>query len=201
MTRAPRPRPRVRWLPEAASSRRCRLEAARGSRRFMPGDGVDADLLRAGLLALAEERAAAEVLEVHLLHHRQRAAVALRLPLRQHAEVRDLGRGEERRRPVGARRHAGAAPDARGGVHGAVGVVLGHRDGVAVRRAARVAPRRSRPPAMIRSRAPRSTTRSAQHRERRRAPRLDRDRVAVLEAPHVQLAGGGGLRRARAPRR
>ncbi len=31
------------------------------------------------------------------------------------------------------------------------------------------------------------------HRERRRPPRLDVDGVAVLEVPHVQLAGGGAL--------
>ena len=34
-----------------------------------------------------------------------------------------------------------------------------------------------------------------EHREGPRAPRLDDDRVAVLEAPHVQLAdGGAGVR-------
>ena len=35
-----------------------------------PRDRVDADLLRTRLLTLAEERAAAEVLEIHLLDHR-----------------------------------------------------------------------------------------------------------------------------------
>src|SRR5205814_7329855 len=60
-------------------------------------DGVDADLLRARRLTFAEERAAAECLEIHLRDHVQRAPVALRLTLRQQSEVRDLRGGKERR--------------------------------------------------------------------------------------------------------
>ena len=44
---------------------------------------------------------------------------------------------------------------------------------------------------MIRSSAPAVHHQVAQHRERPRAPRLDEDHVAVPEAPHVELAGGG----------
>jgi hypothetical protein len=55
-----------------------------------------------------------------------------RLALRQQAQMRDLGRREQRRRSVRARRHAGAAADAGGRVHGAVGVLLLDRDGVAI---------------------------------------------------------------------
>ena len=47
--------------------------------------------------------------------------VALGLALRQDVEVRDLGAGEEHGRGVRAGGHAGAAADAGGGVHGAVG--------------------------------------------------------------------------------
>ena len=52
------------------------------------------------------------------------------------------------------------------------------------------------PAAMMRSKAVRSTTRSRRTGKARRAPGLDGDRVAVLEAAHVELAGGGGPARA-----
>src|SRR5215831_593378 len=44
-----------------------------------PRDRVDADLLRAGLLAFAEERAVPEAFLVHLRHHAQGATPAFRL--------------------------------------------------------------------------------------------------------------------------
>ena len=159
------------------------------------GDRVDADLLRARLLALAVQRAAAEMLEVHLLHHRERASVALRLALRQDAEVGHLRGGEERRRAVGARRHAGAAPDAGRRVHGAVARQLRHRDRIAVRRAAG---RRRDEPARRDDPVERAAVHHqvGQYRERRCAPRLHRDHVAVPEASHVQLARRRRLRRA-----
>ena len=55
---------------------------------------------------------------------------ALRLALRQHAEVRDLRGREERRRAVGASRDACSAADAGGGVHRFLGGALGNEDGV-----------------------------------------------------------------------
>jgi hypothetical protein len=74
------------------------------------GEGVNADGFRARLLTLTMPGAIAEPFTVHLRHHRQHAPRALRLPLRQQAEVRDLGRSEERSRSVGAcrprRRHS-----------------------------------------------------------------------------------------------
>ena len=48
------------------------------------------------------------------------------------------------------------------------------------------------PAAMMRSKALRSTIRSLITGKALGAPRLDGDRLAVLEAAHVQLAGGGG---------
>ena len=48
------------------------------------GDELDADLLRAGGLALVLVGAVAEALRVHLRHHPQHALLALRLALRQH---------------------------------------------------------------------------------------------------------------------
>ncbi len=53
--------------------------------------------------------------------HGARAGVALRLALRQQAEVRDLGGDEEHRRAVRAGGDAGAAADALGGVHRELG--------------------------------------------------------------------------------
>src|SRR5690242_406398 len=55
-----------------------------------PGDGIDADLLGAGLLAFAVEGAPAEPFDVHLPHHLPRAHDPLGLPLGQQAEVGDL---------------------------------------------------------------------------------------------------------------
>src|SRR5258705_9792663 len=82
-----------------------------------PRDEVDADLLGARLLALAEQRAPPEALEIHLRHHLERPAVALGLSLRQQPEMRDLRAREQGGGTVRARRHACSAADARGGVH------------------------------------------------------------------------------------
>ena len=59
-------------------------------------DGVHADLFRAGFLTLSMQRAAAEVLEIHLLDHAQRASIALGLALRQQAQMGDFCSGEQR---------------------------------------------------------------------------------------------------------
>src|SRR6266508_1402542 len=54
------------------------------------GDGLDADFLGAHRFAFAFVRAAAEALGVHARHHREDAAVAFDLALRQEAEVGDF---------------------------------------------------------------------------------------------------------------
>ena len=79
------------------------------------------------------QRARAEV-ALHRLDHVDDPLVALRLTLRQQAEVRDLGRGEQLRGTVRAGGHARAATDARGRVHRRVGRFLRHQDEVGVGR-------------------------------------------------------------------
>ena len=51
---------------------------------------VDADLLRTRFLTRSEPRAVSETLEVHLLDHRERSAIPLRLALREEPEMGDL---------------------------------------------------------------------------------------------------------------
>src|SRR6266511_3534443 len=60
--------------------------------------------------------AVAEALGIVLRHHVAHPPKALGLTLGEQVEVPDFGRGEEHRRGVRARRDAGAAADARGGV-------------------------------------------------------------------------------------
>src|ERR1700691_3334787 len=52
-----------------------------------PGDRIDADLLRTGVLAFAEQGAVAEMLAVHLRDHAERSAAALGLALRQRSQM------------------------------------------------------------------------------------------------------------------
>jgi hypothetical protein len=108
--------------------------------------------------------------------------------------VRQLGGDEQAGRRIRARGHARAAADARGRVHRQVRVLLADRDRVAVGRvAARDGDVAARGDDAVEG-AP-VDDQVAQHRERVGAPRLDPQRVAVLEAAHVKLAGGGGAAR------
>src|SRR3546814_9023368 len=93
------------------------------------GDEVDRDLLRARLLALTVVGAGTEEL-LHGVDHGGDPLVALGLALREQVEVVGLGGGEELRGTVGAGGDAGTAADARRGVHGRVGRLLGHGDEV-----------------------------------------------------------------------
>ena len=130
-----------------------------------------------------------------LRHHAERALVPLGLALRQQAEVRDLGAGEQRGRGVRAGRDTRAAADAGRRVHGAVGVFLADEDVVAVDGAAG----RNRDVAAGRDDAVESAAvhhKILQDRERPRAPRLQVEFVAVLEVPHVKLAHRGAWQRA-----
>ena len=70
---------------------------------------------------------------IHLGHHRQGPFGGLRTALRQQGKLRNLGAGEEHGRGIGAGGHAGAAADAGRGVHGQIGDVPGHRQGVGFR--------------------------------------------------------------------
>src|SRR5699024_10839689 len=95
-----------------------------------------------------------------------------------------------------AGRHAGAAADAGRGVERAVGVRLRDRVGVGVRCGTRGG-------ADIAARLDDAVERSAvddqvlDDREGAGPPRLHGDGVAVVEAAHVQLAGGRALRTVR----
>jgi hypothetical protein len=79
------------------------LKSALGARAYCtsaneipvhPSDRINADFLRTRLLTLSVQGAASKILEIHPLYHTERSAIALRLPLRKEAEMRDL-RGRE----------------------------------------------------------------------------------------------------------
>jgi hypothetical protein len=160
-----------------------------------PGDHRQRDALGADRGADPGVGAAAEALGVHLLHHRGHPVVALGLALRHQPEVGDLRRGEQHRGRVRAGGGAGAAADAGGRVERRGGVLVRHRDR---RRLGCRTGGRAHVPARLDDPVERGTVHDEvpEHRERPRAPRLDDDRVTVVEVPHVQLAGGGGLLRA-----
>jgi len=153
-------------------------------------DVLDGDLLGVDRLALAVVGAVAEAFAVHLRDHGHGPARALGIALGQVGELADLGAHEQRGRGVGARRHAGAAADARRGVHGLVRGDLGYRHRVAVGGRTHV----GRHEAALLLDAVEG--RAVHHQvlddgERPRAERLHGDGFAVLEAPHLHLAGGG----------
>src|SRR3954447_11383866 len=154
-----------------------------------PGDGLHRDALRAGGGALTDVGATAEALPVLLGDHVDHPLVALRLALREQAEVSDLRGGEQHRGAVRTGRDAGAAADAGGRVEGRVRVLLRDRDRVRLgsgsRRDTDVATRLDDPV----ERAP-VHGEVLDPRERAGPPGLDVDRVAVLERPHVELARG-----------
>src|SRR5512139_2809839 len=87
-------------------------------------DEPDLDALGAGCLALVVVAAVPEALAEHLLGHHADPAGGLGPALGQGGKLGDLGRGEEHGRTVGTGRHAGAAADALGRVHGRVRVIL-----------------------------------------------------------------------------
>ncbi len=155
-------------------------------------DKLDVDALRTRCHALVVVGAVAESLGIHLRNHLAHPVVALGLPLRQKAEVRDLGRHEQHRRRVGACRDASTATDALGGIHGAIRILFRDQNLVRVPRGART----HRNVAAGLDDAVECAAVDDQildHGERIRAPGLQGDLVAVFEVPHVKLAGGGRL--------
>ena len=134
----------------------------------------------------------AEAQFVHLGDHRLGAARTLDTALGQFGERRHAGGDEEHGRTVLARRGAGSAADAGGGVHRLLGVGLRDRNGVGVGH--RVRAHRDEASGLQNL----VVSRTVHHEvlddgERCRAPRLDGDRRAVLELAHVDLAGRGAL--------
>jgi len=147
-----------------------------------------------GALGLAGSRvgAVAKSQFVHLGDHRLGAARTLDTALGQFGERRHAGGDEEHGRTILARRGAGSAADAGGGVHRLLGVGLRDRNGVGVGH--RVRAHRDEASGLQNL----IVSRTVHHEvlddgERRRAPRLDGDRRAVLELAHVDLAGRGAL--------
>ena len=152
----------------------------------------DGNLLGAFGLAGTRVGAVAEAQFVHLGDHRLGAARTLDTALGQFGERRHAGGDEEHGRTVLARRGAGSAADAGGGVHRLLGVGLRDRNGVGVGH--RVRAHRDEASGLQNL----VVSRTVHHEvlddgERRRAPRLDGDRRAVLELAHVDLAGRGAL--------
>lgn len=155
-------------------------------------DVLHLDALGAGGFALAVVGAGAELLGIHLGDHVADAEVALGLALGQVAQVVDLRGDEEHGAGVGAGGHAGATADAGGRIHGEVGALLGDGQGVGVLR-------RTRGDTDEAAGGDDAVEGAAVHHqvlddgEGFGPPGLDGDAVAILEAAHVQLAGGGAL--------
>ena len=153
------------------------------------GDVLALDLLGALGLAGVGVGAGAEAQLVHLADHLLDAVHGLGLALGQQGEVAHLGADEEHGAGVLAGCHAGAAADAGGGIHGLVGLVLGHKDIVGVGHAAGggadVAAGLDN---LVEGRAVHHEV--ADHREGLGTPGLHPDLVAVVEVAHVELAGG-----------
>ena len=151
------------------------------------GDGL---VLRAHGFAGAGVGAVAEAELVHLGNHVLHAAGSLYAALGKEGELRDLRRHEEHGRAVLTGSDAGATADAAGAVHSLVGILLGDEDGVGVLGLARadggVAASLDN---LIEGVAVDHAV--LDHGEGCRAPGLDGDDVAVVEAAHVELAGGG----------
>src|SRR5216117_2463312 len=157
-------------------------------------DEIDRNLLGARRHAFAMVGAGPEPLGVHLGHHSDDAGVTLGLALGQEPEVRHLRGHEQHGRRVGACRHAGAAPDARRGVHREVGVGLWHEQRVRLRRAAGA---HGDEPAGLDDPVERAAVHHEilEHGECQSSPRLDPQLGAVGEGTHVQLTGRGGALR------
>ena len=165
---------------------------------IQPRDEVDADLLGTRGHALAVVAAGTEPLRFHHLDHAQHALGALRLALRQEAEVRHLRRHEQHGGRVGAGGDARATSDALCGVHGAIGSTLRDGDGVGLGGAAGA--HGDEPTGLDHA-----IERAAVHHEvfddgkGPRAPRLCPQLDAIREVAHMELTGRGGLARAVRP--
>jgi hypothetical protein len=159
------------------------------------GDPADADLLRAGGFALVLVGAVAEAFFVHLADHAERAAILLRLALRQNIELAGLGGDEEHGAGVFARGHAGTAADARGGVHRGIGHFFADGQGVRILR--RTGAHGDETTGLLD--AIKRTTIDDEvfdDGEGLGTEGLDPDGVARAELAHVKLAGRRGLFRA-----
>ncbi len=154
------------------------------------GDVGDGLVLRADGLASTGVGAVAEAELVHLGNHVLHAAGSLHATLGKKGELRDLRRYEEHGRAVLTSCDTGATADAAGAVHSLVGILLGDEDGIGVLSLT------SADGGVAASLDDLVESTAVHHavlddREGSRAPRLDGDDVAIVEAAHVELAGGG----------
>src|SRR5262245_64300554 len=84
------------------------------------------DVFGAHGFALADIRATAEHFLLGLRDHIESSLEAFRLSLRKHAEMADLGSGEQSRRGIGACSDTRSTSDTGCGIHRAVGIFLGN---------------------------------------------------------------------------
>ena len=154
------------------------------------GDVGDGLVLRADGLAGAGVGAVAEAELIHLGDHGLGALGCLGTTLGQEGELGDLGADEEHGGTVLTSGYAGTAADAAGAVHGLVGILLGDEDGVGVLCLA------CADGGIATGLDDLVEGGAIDHAvlddgETGRAPGLHGDGLAVLEATHVELAGGG----------
>ena len=151
------------------------------------GDGL---VLRADSLAGAGVGAVAEAELVHLGNHVLHTAGSLYAALGKEGELRNLRRHEEHSRAVLTSSDAGATANARGTVHSLVGILLGDKDCIGILSLtgadSGVAASLNN---LIEGTAVDHTV--LDDGEGSRAPGLDGDNVAIIEAAHVELTGGG----------
>src|SRR5581483_8732569 len=146
----------------------------------------------ANSFARARHGTIAETFRIHLFDHGQRAAILLGLALREQVEMRSLGGDKKHGRGILAHRDAGAASNASGRIHRAVGNRFPNRQRIAVRGS----------PGVDRNESARLddtiegvavSDQVFDNREGFGAPGLNRDGLAILEMAHVQLTGGRSL--------
>ena len=154
------------------------------------GDVGDGFALRADGFAGTGVRAVAETEFFHSHHHFLGATGGLGTTLRQQCQLADLRRYEEHGRAVLTSGDAGSATDAGGAVHCLVGILLRNEDGVGV--LCLTCANRGVAAGLdnlVEGTAIDHTV--LDHGEGCRAPRFDGDDVAIVEAAHIELAGGG----------
>ena len=155
-------------------------------------DVLPLDLLGAFGLAGVGVGATTKAQFVHLDDHVTHTVECLHPALWQQIEVADLGTDKEHGAGVLARRHAGSAPDAGGGIHRLVGDMLrnGYRVGIGhtAGSSADIAPCLNN---LVKGCA--VDNKVAYDGERLGPPWLNPYLVTVVEPTHVQLAGGNAV--------
>ena len=147
-------------------------------------------VLRADSLAGAGVGAVTEAKLLHLSHHSLSSASSLRTTLWQQGELAHLGAHEEHGGAVLASCYAGTATDAGGAVHSLVSVLLGDEDGVGIL-GSTGAHGHVTAGSLYLVECGAVDHAVLDNGEGGRTPGFYGDDVAVVEAAHVELAGGG----------